>query len=45
MTDRDDEIRQWQHKLSEAFKGPSGIVGERVCAIAHAEKLHRDKEC
>lgn len=41
MTDRKDEIRQWQIKLSEAFKGPSGIIGERVRAISHAEKLHR----
>lgn len=41
MSDREDEIKQWQTKLSEVFRGPSGIIGERVRAISRAEELHR----
>lgn len=33
-----DEIARWQSELSDAFRGPRGLVGERLCILQNAER-------
>ena len=41
MTTKKDEIGKWQERLESTFRGPTGIVGERVLHLCQVEELHR----
>lgn len=33
-----EDIAAWQHRIAETFRGPTGIVGERLCSVYSAER-------
>src|SRR4051812_13468952 len=37
-----EDINRWQTALENAFRGPRGLVGERLCALQDAERRAQD---
>ena len=38
MSKSSDNIARWQKELEDAFRGPRGLVGERLCRLQDAER-------